>query len=166
MIYMDHAATTYAHSDVVEAMRPSFRTHHYNPSATYAVEEATAVANARESVATLLGTSPESIVIVATLAFISGIEAALSEAMRVLAPDGMVIALVVNTRSEYVQSKRRQKGSCFQRMTHENSDEIVMTLIKYIDGTREYLVGIEDETVIDYADPQTAAMTAIVGSPA
>lgn len=62
MIYMVHAATRYPHADVVEAMHPYLRTHHYNPSALYATEEPRAVENARESVATLLGATPGNIV--------------------------------------------------------------------------------------------------------
>jgi cysteine desulfurase len=62
MIYMDHAATTYPHEDVIEAMQPYLETHTFNPSASYASEEAAAVANARESVADLLGADPGHIV--------------------------------------------------------------------------------------------------------
>jgi cysteine desulfurase len=62
MIYMDHAATTYPHEDVVEAMQPYLETYHQNPSALYASREADAVADARESVAGLLGAAPENIV--------------------------------------------------------------------------------------------------------
>lgn len=62
MIYMDHAATTYPHGDVIEAMQPYLETHHRNPSARYASTEAAAVADARQSVADLLGANPENIV--------------------------------------------------------------------------------------------------------
>jgi cysteine desulfurase len=62
MIYMDHAATTYPHDDVIEAMQPYLETHHRNPSARYASTEAAAVADARQSVADLLGAIPENIV--------------------------------------------------------------------------------------------------------
>ncbi|MFB6083494.1 MAG: cysteine desulfurase family protein [Halorientalis sp.] len=62
MIYMDHAATTYPHEDVIEAMQPYLETHTFNPSASYASEEAAAVADARESVADLLGADPGHIV--------------------------------------------------------------------------------------------------------
>lgn len=62
MIYMDHAATTYPHEDVIEAMQPYLDTYYRNPSARYASEEAEAITQARQSVATLLGTTPENIV--------------------------------------------------------------------------------------------------------
>lgn len=62
MIYMDHAATTYPHEDVVEAMQPYLDTYYHNPSAVYATEEAAAVTEARESVAKLLGSAPGNIV--------------------------------------------------------------------------------------------------------
>lgn len=62
MIYMDHAATTYPHEDVIEAMQPYLDMHHRNPSARYTSTEAGAVTDARQSVADLLGASPEQIV--------------------------------------------------------------------------------------------------------
>ncbi|MFW6384787.1 MAG: cysteine desulfurase family protein [Halodesulfurarchaeum sp.] len=62
MIYLDHAATTYPHEAVVEAMDPSFDTYYRNPSASYATEEADAVDDARRSVADLLGADPETVV--------------------------------------------------------------------------------------------------------
>lgn len=62
MIYLDHAATTYPHKDVVEAMQPYLDTHHRNPSARYASTESSAVADARESVADLIGATPGNIV--------------------------------------------------------------------------------------------------------
>lgn len=62
MIYMDHAATTYPHEGVVEAMQPYLGTHYHNPSAAYSTEEATAVEKARRSVGSLLGADPENVV--------------------------------------------------------------------------------------------------------
>jgi cysteine desulfurase len=62
MIYMDHAATTYPHEDVIEAMQPSLETHAYNPSARYASVETSAVEDPRQSVADLLGATPGEIV--------------------------------------------------------------------------------------------------------
>ncbi|MCU4717674.1 cysteine desulfurase family protein [Halapricum hydrolyticum] len=62
MIYLDHAATTHPHRDVGESMQPYLETHYHNPSASYATEETSAVANARQSVAELLGATPERVV--------------------------------------------------------------------------------------------------------
>lgn len=62
MIYLDHAATTYPHEAVVEAMEPYLDTYYRNPSASYATEEAEAVAEARESIGDLLGSKTGNIV--------------------------------------------------------------------------------------------------------
>jgi cysteine desulfurase len=62
MIYMDHAATTYPHEDVVDAMHPFLATHYHNPSAVYATEEARAIDGARRSVGSLLGAAPDTVV--------------------------------------------------------------------------------------------------------
>lgn len=63
-IYLDHAATTYLDSRVVEAMRPFWQENFGNPSALYAVgrEAKVAIEAARQKVAEILGCSPAEIV--------------------------------------------------------------------------------------------------------
>lgn len=62
MIYLDHAATTRPHEDVVASMQPYLGDRYCNPSALYASAEADAVSDARATVATLLGTNAEDVV--------------------------------------------------------------------------------------------------------
>lgn len=62
MTYLDHAATTEPHEEVIAAMQPYLEDHYCNPSAVYATAEAEAVRNARTAVADLLGTSARNIV--------------------------------------------------------------------------------------------------------
>jgi cysteine sulfinate desulfinase/cysteine desulfurase-like protein len=57
MIYLDHAATTEPHEEVIAAIQPYLEDHYCNPSAVYATDEADAVRNARAAIADLLGTS-------------------------------------------------------------------------------------------------------------
>jgi cysteine desulfurase len=63
-IYLDYAATTPAHPDVVAAMQPCFTENFGNPSAIYSYgqEARQAVEAARERVAALIGAGPEEIV--------------------------------------------------------------------------------------------------------
>ncbi|UWG52192.1 Cysteine sulfinate desulfinase/cysteine desulfurase or related enzyme [Halalkaliarchaeum sp. AArc-CO] len=62
MIYLDHAATTLPHEDVVAAMEPYLESHYHNPAAGYADRAAEGLETARERVATLIGAPPASIV--------------------------------------------------------------------------------------------------------
>jgi len=107
----------------------------------------------------------DAVVFVATLAFISEVEAALSEAVRVLDSHGTLVALVLNTRSEYVQSNLEREGSYFQRMVHRDTEKLASKIFEYVDGTREYVLGIDGQTFVERTDSETAAITAIVGSP-
>ena len=107
----------------------------------------------------------DAVVFVATLKFISEIDAVLTEATRVLRPDGRIVALILNTRSEYVQSNLQREGSYFQQMVHRDSEALADRVLDTIDGTREYFLGIADETVVESSDPTTAAVTAVVGAP-
>jgi cysteine desulfurase len=63
LIYMDHAATTATHPEVVKAMLPYFTEQFGNPSSVYeiAARSKEAVAHAREQVAAALGASPREI---------------------------------------------------------------------------------------------------------
>jgi ubiquinone/menaquinone biosynthesis C-methylase UbiE len=107
----------------------------------------------------------DAVVFVATLEFISEINAVLTEATRVLGPGGRFIALILNTHSAYVQSSLQRGGSYFQRMVHRDSDALVNQVYEYVDGEREYFLGISDETVVESSEPDTAAVTAVVGTP-
>jgi ubiquinone/menaquinone biosynthesis C-methylase UbiE len=107
----------------------------------------------------------DAVVFVATLSFVLDLDSTLSEAIRVLDPGGTFIALVLNTRSEYVQTNLHREGSSFQRMVHRDSEELVGTVLDSVDGRQEYFLGITDERVVESRDPTTAAITAVVGSP-
>jgi len=63
IIYMDHAATTYARKEVVEAMIPYFTEYFGNPSSIYGIarESKKAVDAARAQVAKALGADPDEI---------------------------------------------------------------------------------------------------------
>ncbi|MDO9539082.1 MAG: aminotransferase class V-fold PLP-dependent enzyme, partial [Methanocalculus sp.] len=61
LIYLDHAATTRTHPDVVSAMLPYFTEHFGNPSSLYDLASAsrTAIEDARKKVAAAVGAAPE-----------------------------------------------------------------------------------------------------------
>ncbi len=63
-IYLDYAATTPVHPEVVQAMTPHWTEHFGNPSAIYSYgqEAKGTIEDAREKVAELIGASPEEIV--------------------------------------------------------------------------------------------------------
>lgn len=107
----------------------------------------------------------DAVVFVSTLEFIPDVDAALTEATRVLAGDGTLIALVLNTRSEYVRANLQRDGSYFQRMVHRDSEALTGTILEYLEGCRELFLGISDRTVFESTDPSTAAISAVVGTP-
>lgn len=107
----------------------------------------------------------DAIVFVAMLEFIPDIETTLDEAVRVLESDGTFVGLVLNTRSDYVQSHLQRDGSYFQQMVHRDSDALADRILDIIDGMKEYFLGIDGTTVFESNDPTTAAVTAVVGTP-
>ncbi|WP_436931270.1 class I SAM-dependent methyltransferase [Halosimplex halobium] len=109
--------------------------------------------------------SVDAVVFVSTLEFIFDVDAVLTEATRVLASDGTLVTLVLNTRSEYVQSNLQREGSYFQQMVYRDSEELTETIREYVDGDREFFLGISDEDVFESTDPTAAAISAVVGTP-
>jgi len=63
LIYLDNAATTRVHPEVLEAMLPFFTEEYGNPAAFYSFSNPArkAVTEAREGVAQLIGAKPEEI---------------------------------------------------------------------------------------------------------
>lgn len=108
----------------------------------------------------------DTVVFVSTLEFVPELDATLAEALRVLAPDGTVVALVLNTRSDYAKRHLAREGSYFQRMVHRDTDALTETILEYVDGRRDRILGIDGEDFVDRTDPSTAAVTAVVGGPA
>lgn len=126
-------------------------------SAPFLIGDATALPIATGAV--------DAIVFVSTLEFILDIDTVLTEATRVLKSDGTLVALVLNTRSAYVQSNLQREGSYFQRMVHRDSDAVTETVLNHINGTCEYFLGITDRSVFESTDPTIAAISAVVGTP-
>jgi len=118
--------------------------------------------------ATALPISPSSVdtvVFVSTLEFIPDIDAVLAEATRILDSDGALVALVLNTRSEYVQSNLRREGSYFQRMVHTDTGALTDTILNHVEGEQEFFLGISEREVFESSDPAKAAISAVIGSP-
>lgn len=109
--------------------------------------------------------SVDAVVFVSTLEFIPDIDTVLAEATRVLASDGTLVSLVLNTRSEYVQANLQREGSYFQQMIHQDSEALADTILEYVEGDQELFLGISDEEVFESTDPTAAAISAIVGTP-
>lgn len=107
----------------------------------------------------------DTVCFVATLEFIPEIETVLDEALRVLRTDGTLVALVLNSQSDYVQLNLTRDGSYFQRMVHRDTAELTSIFERRIDGSREYFLGIENQTVFETDEPEKAAMLAFAGHP-
>ena len=108
----------------------------------------------------------DAVFFVSTLEFIPEVEAVLDEANRVLRPDGTLVALILNTASGYVQANLERDGSYVQRMVHRDTAKLATTIETYVDGRREFILGIDDRNVFETCDPEEAAILAVSGTPA
>ncbi|MFB6201211.1 MAG: class I SAM-dependent methyltransferase [Halorhabdus sp.] len=126
-------------------------------SAPFVIGDATALP--------ITSASVDIVSLVATLEFVPDVDAALAEATRVLRPDGALVALVLNTRSTYVQTNLERAGSYFQRMVHRDTADLERTIRTYVDGETEPVLGVSDTTVVPATESETAAVIAIAGTP-
>jgi ubiquinone/menaquinone biosynthesis C-methylase UbiE len=140
----------------VDRSRAMIRAAQDRVSAPFVLGDATALPIATASV--------DTVVFVSTLEFIPDIDAALAEATRVLVPEGTLVALVLNTRSEYVQSNLQREGSYFQWMVHRDSEGLMDAVLEHVQGEQEYFLGISDEQVFESTNPSKAAISAVVGT--
>lgn len=72
---------------------------------------------------------------------------------------------MLNAESAYVRSNLRRAGSYFQRMVHRDTEALAHRVEEYVDDERAFLVGIEGRTIVERAEPTTAAISEVVGSP-
>lgn len=107
----------------------------------------------------------DAVFFVATLTFIPEVEIALDEAVRVLNPEGILVALLLNTDSRYVQGELAREDTYFQNMVHRDSQALADNLDDYFDSHREYLLGISGNNVFETDDPTEAAVLSVYGQP-
>jgi ubiquinone/menaquinone biosynthesis C-methylase UbiE len=108
--------------------------------------------------------SLQAVVTIATLEFITEVDEVLDEIQRVLAPEAQLIALILNSRSQYVRRNLKREGSYFQNMVHRDTEALAERIGQQFEIETEYFLGIEEETVFETEAPERAAILAVRGS--
>ncbi len=106
----------------------------------------------------------DAIVFITTLEFLPDYKRAISEAARVLKPNGKLIAMLLNPESEYFKRHIQNRDSYFQRVKNTNLEEIESYVRKFFEIRTEYFLGIKGGDVFDSSDKNFASLYVIRGS--
>jgi ubiquinone/menaquinone biosynthesis C-methylase UbiE len=112
-------------------------------------------------------TFPESsfdgVIFVASLQFTEDYQKALRRSANVLRPQGKIIAMLLNTGSDFFKTMRLKPESYVNFIRHTNLNEIENFMSELFSIQTEYFLGIENETIFESNDPQKAALYVVTG---
>ena len=100
---------------------------------------------------------------VTTLEFLDDYEKAVREIARVTKPDGKILVMMLNPKSEYFREETEKPSAYFKRIKHTNPKEIrdyisqFYTLIK-----EEYFLGIKGKRIFDTDKEENASLYVVV----
>jgi ubiquinone/menaquinone biosynthesis C-methylase UbiE len=106
----------------------------------------------------------DAVIFIVSLQFVDDVHLALAECSRVLRPEGIFIALLLNPESTFYCEKITTPDSYVTRIKHPHTESIRTIAAQFFDLKGEYLLGIEDERIVPNLTPQNAALYALQGN--
>jgi len=101
----------------------------------------------------------------ATLEFVNNYQKAIKEAARVLEPEGKLIVMMLNPKSDYFFQHMQKENSYFRKIKHTNLKEIRDYITKYYHiAKEEFFLGIKGGEVLDTSGKKYASLYIIVGA--
>jgi len=100
---------------------------------------------------------------VASLQFIEKYEKAIKETARVLRPNGKLLAMLLNSASEFFREKTRNSASYVNKIRHTNLREIEAAIAEYFSVQTEFFLGIKGQEIFESQDPDLASLYVIKG---
>ncbi len=102
---------------------------------------------------------------IVSLQFISDIDAALAQTVRILRPGGKLVALLLNPESEFYRQKRNNPDSYVNNIVHADLSEAMKSISRYFTvESHGYLLGILDKNVFETNNPKKASLFCISGT--
>jgi len=105
----------------------------------------------------------DAVIYVASLQFIENYHQALQRSLRVLRPQGKIIAMLLNPQSEFFKNKRRDPDSYINLIRHTDLQQIENALAENFTISAEYFLGIKEEKIFASHNPIESALYVIVG---
>jgi len=101
---------------------------------------------------------------VTTLEFLDDYQKAVKEMARVTKPNGKILVMMLNPKSEYFRQEIRKPGDYFRRIKHANLEEIREYVSKFYAITKEEkFLGIRGKQIFDTNEERYASLYVVVG---
>jgi ubiquinone/menaquinone biosynthesis C-methylase UbiE len=106
----------------------------------------------------------DAVIYVASLQFINDYKKALQETLRVLKPNGKLVLMLLNPKSEFFGTKKNQKNSYVKKIKHPYLTPIKkFTQKNFTVNKTKYFLGIKNKKTFDTQNPRLAALCIIEG---
>jgi len=131
-----------------------------------------ALSGAPDSIRKVVGTAEmmdfpassfDAAIYVASLQFITDYEAALRETARVLVPKGKLVAMLLNTDSQYFREQTADPESYMRRIKHTDIFWMEAAMMERFEIKVEYYMGITGERIFESDDPKLASLFIVNG---
>lgn len=107
----------------------------------------------------------DAVIFVASLQFVQDYKKAVAETTRVLRPQGLFLALLLNPDSDFFKRKLRNADSYVRKIKHTNLKEIENTVTEKYQVQTEYYLGITaDNRLFSTREPADAVLYIIKGT--
>ena len=105
----------------------------------------------------------DAVIYVASLQFIERYEQAIAEAARVLRPNGKLLVMLLNIKSEFFNEKIKKPESYVNKIRHTNFKEVEKVIAEYFSVETDYFLGIRGTEIFESDDPEAAGLYIIKG---
>jgi len=105
----------------------------------------------------------DAVIYVASLQFIEKYEKVVKETSRVLKLGGTLLAMLLNSQSDFFKEKTKNPDSYINKIKHINLTEIEGAVAKYFSIKTEYFLGIKGKEIFQSRDSNVASLYIIKG---
>ena len=105
----------------------------------------------------------DAVIYVASLQFIEKYEKVVKETSRVLKLGGTLLAMLLNSQSDFFKEKTKNPDSYINKIKHTNLREIEKAVAEYFSIKTEYFLGIKGARVFQSQDSNIASLYVIKG---
>ena len=105
----------------------------------------------------------DAVVYVASIQFIENYKEAIKQSARVLRLNGILLAMLLNPKSEFFKDKVRNPDSYVNKIKHTDLKEIERTIAEHFFVQTEHFLGIKQAEVFESQNPDLASLYVIKG---
>lgn len=105
----------------------------------------------------------DAVVYVASIQFIENYKEAIKQSARVLRLNGILLAMLLNPKSEFFKDKVRNPDSYVNKIKHTDLKKIERTIAEHFFVQTEHFLGIKQAEIFESQNPDLASLYVIKG---